>query len=182
MASGVAAVSIVASVDGAAEAVGAGAAESVFVEELRATTTIAKITMAAMTAATMRLEEPLFAGALFTGAGVALLAGVVEITVAALRAPEVGTGGTTKLEDARFATFFAVPFLTTAFLATFFADVFLAGAFLATFFFAGVFLATFFAAAFFAGAFLAVFFAADFLTATYLLLAINGYGIGGICR
>jgi hypothetical protein len=147
--------------------VAAGAAESLDVDELRATTTSARTTIATITAATMRLEDPDFAVVLFGATGAEPFAGADEITVVDLRA-EVGTGGTTKLDEARLATFFVTPFLTADFFATF-----LAGAFLATFFatfLAAVFLAGDFLAAFFAVAFLAVFLAAVFFTATYLLL------------
>jgi hypothetical protein len=123
--------------------------------------------MATMTAATIRLDDPDFAGALFGADGAALFAGVDEMTAVDLRA-EVGTGGTTKLVEVRFATFFATPFFAAAFFATF-----LAGAFFALFFatfLAADFLATDFFAVFFALAFLAVFLAAVFFTATYLLL------------
>ena len=103
---------------GSADALAAGAAESLAVEELRATTTSARTTMATMTAATIRLDDPDFAGALFGANGAALFAGVDETTVVDLRA-EVGTGGTTKLVEVRFATFFATPFFAAAFFATF---------------------------------------------------------------
>jgi hypothetical protein len=162
----------------------AGAALFVF-EELRATTTRAKITIPAMTAITTREDDfeleasfafPTRAASLFTLPED--VTGLAEVDVGVgtdEREYEVGTGGMTIEAEAeeifaelRFAVFFAD--LRTAFLAVFFA-VFLTtrfATFLADDFFADFF-AVFLAADFFAvflTAFLADFFAV-FLTATF---------------
>ena len=164
-ASGFAIPSVVEVASGAAKVDAAGEFDSVVEEELRATTISARIMIPTITAATIRLDEPLFWTAGFT-TGVAAFTGAEETDLTA-RDPEVGTGGTTKLFTEVFLTDFLATFFAGAFFAVFFTTAFLAVAFLATFL----------AAVFFAGDFLAVFFAADFFTATVLLLGSLEYAL-----
>lgn len=167
--------------DASAEVVACGAALSVVVEPFRETTKSAINTTAITTAVTTRFEEELFVVTEDGTPAPGVFAGrlVTEELWKLERFDETGTAGTTKVDDERFAVFFAdfltaffADFLTADFLTAFFADFLTADFFttrlttrlttgLATDFFAEVFFAGFFAGFF-----------AVFLTATLVLLGL----------